>query len=139
MTVQASQMSAEPMLGTAYPQLFVSDMTAACAFFVQKLGFMVAFTYGEPASYGQVRRGRARLNLRHVDRSVFDGDIRAREHLLSAYIPVDHVETLYRECQRAGVALHQPLMLQPWGAQDFIVQDPDGNLIGFSSPTEMQD
>jgi len=34
--------------------------------------------------------------------------------------------------------MHQPLRLQPWGAQDFIVVAPDGNLIGFSSPTDLQ-
>lgn len=121
----SEQASAAPALSAAYPQIFVADMTVACAFFTDALGFVVAFTYGEPSFYAQVRRGRARLNLRHVDGPVFAGDIRAREHLLAALIPVDHIDALYREYQTAGVAFHQPLKTQPWGAQDFVVQGPE--------------
>jgi len=139
MNDQAHPAAARPSLSTAYPQLFVADMAASCAFFVDKLGFTVAFTYGEPAFYGQVRRDRARLNLRQVDGPVFDGDIRTREDLLAAYVPVEHLTQLYREYQSAGVPMHQALKEQPWGADDFIVKDPDGNLIGFASPTDQQD
>ena len=114
-------------------------MTASCEFFVERLGFTIAFTYGEPPFYAQVRRDRARLNLRHVDGVVFNGDVRARESLLSAYIPVQEVQALYNEYRSAGVPLHQALTEQPWGVQDFIVADPDGNLIGFSSLTDQQD
>jgi len=135
----AKSAATKPHLSAAYPQLVVSNMAAACAFFVDKLGFTLAFDYGDPPFYAQVRRDRARLNLRHVDVPVFNGDIREREHLLSAYIPVEHIEELHSEYQSAGVAIHQPLRRQPWGAQDFIIKDPDGNLIGFSSPTDMQD
>jgi catechol 2,3-dioxygenase-like lactoylglutathione lyase family enzyme len=119
--------------------LFVAEIAASCAFFVGRLGFAVAFTYGEPPFYAQVRRDRARLNLRHVDGAVVDAGLRARERLLSAYIPVTNIAALYREYRDAGVPFRQPLTPQPWSAQDFIVIDPDGNLIGFSSPTDLQD
>jgi uncharacterized glyoxalase superfamily protein PhnB len=59
--------------------------------------------------------------------------------LLAALIAVEHVEALYREYQSRGLAFHQSLKTQPWGAQDFVVSDPDGNLIGFSSRTDLQD
>jgi catechol 2,3-dioxygenase-like lactoylglutathione lyase family enzyme len=139
MTDQASPPLAKANLSSAYPQVFVTDMTAAAAFFTDKLGFTLAFAYGEPPFYAQVRRNGARLNLRHVDGPVYNGDIRAREHLLAAHIAVEEVKDLYLEYQSAGVAMHQPLRKKPWGAQDFIVLDPDGNLIGFSSPTDLQD
>jgi uncharacterized glyoxalase superfamily protein PhnB len=130
---------AAPVLSAAYPQIFVSDMAAASAYFSGALGFTVVFTYGDPPFYAQVRRDRARLNLRHVDQAVFAGDIRAREHLLAALITVEGVDALYSEYQSRGVTFHQSLKTQPWGAQDFVVTDPDGNLIGFSSRTDLQD
>jgi catechol 2,3-dioxygenase-like lactoylglutathione lyase family enzyme len=126
-------------LSAAYPQLFVADVAASCAFFVETLGFAVAFTHGEPPFYAQVRRDRARLNLRHVDGPVFAGDVRAREALLAAHIPVDDVAALHAELRAAGAVLHQGLTRQPWGTDDFVVRDPDGNLICFSSPTDLQD
>ena len=59
----------QPTLLDAQPQLFVDDIQAACDFYSQKLGFTIAFTYGEPPFYAQVVRDAARLNLRHVDMS----------------------------------------------------------------------
>jgi len=48
------------------PQLFVSDLEAARAFYVHKLGFKVVFSYGEPPFYAQIARDGGRLNLRRV-------------------------------------------------------------------------
>ena len=79
----------------------------------------------------------ARLNLRRVGEPVFAGDIRVREHLLSASITVanaDQIRQLYVEFQSAGVRFDQKLETEPWGAQTFIVADPDGNLILFAGP-----
>jgi catechol 2,3-dioxygenase-like lactoylglutathione lyase family enzyme len=106
-------------------------MQASCAFFTT-LGFTVAFVYGDPPFYGQVTRDAARLNLRHVDRPVFDRALREREGLLSAAITADDLEGLYLEFQSAGVVFHQALRTEPWGARTFMVQDPDGNLLLFA-------
>jgi uncharacterized glyoxalase superfamily protein PhnB len=139
MSDQANRSKTKPNLSTAYPQIFVSDAGATFAFFAEKLGFTVAFTYGEPPFYGQVHRDQARLNIRGVEGPVFSGDIREREDLLAAYIAVEQVKELFAEYQAAGVEFHQTLKQQPWGAQDFIVRDADGNLLCFGSPTDMQD
>ena len=48
-------------LAAAEPQLFVSDINISCEFYTKKLGFSVAFVYGEPAFYAQVFRDGARL------------------------------------------------------------------------------
>jgi catechol 2,3-dioxygenase-like lactoylglutathione lyase family enzyme len=116
----------------AEPQLFVQDLAGACAFYTEKLGFGLAFSYGEPPYYAQVFRGGARLNLRHVDAPVIDPQLRDEEQLLSATITLDDAVPLYREYQAAGVAFAQPLKDEPWGARTFIVRDPEGNLLLFS-------
>lgn len=120
----------------AEPQLFVADVTASCDFFTAKLGFAIAFVYGEPPFYGQIVRDGARLNLRHVDRPVIDDALRRREDLLSAAITVDDVKRLYLEFRSAGIAFHQALRKERWGARTFIVADPDGNLILFAGSAE---
>jgi uncharacterized glyoxalase superfamily protein PhnB len=121
----------------AEPQLFVADINSSCAFFAEKLGFAVVFTYGEPPFYAQVRRDGASLTLRHVDASVIDPVLRDREELLSASLTVAtraNIEALYREYQASGVTFFQPLKDEPWGACDFIVSDIDGNLLLFAGP-----
>jgi catechol 2,3-dioxygenase-like lactoylglutathione lyase family enzyme len=122
----------KPKLVTAEPQLFVADIETSCEFYTQKLGFEVAFTYGEPAYYGQVYRDGARLNLRRVVEPPIDAGLRAREQLLSASITLDDAESLFVELEAAGVVFHQELKSEPWGARTFIVADPDGNLILFA-------
>lgn len=124
-------------ISAAEPQLFVSDIETACRFFTDKLGFAVAFTYGSPPFYAQIARGGARLNLRHVDQPAIDPVIRDREELLSVSMTVETaaaIKQLFLEFQAAGVAFHQTLQRQPWGADNFIVKDPDGNLLLFADP-----
>jgi catechol 2,3-dioxygenase-like lactoylglutathione lyase family enzyme len=122
----------KPILLAAEPQLFVADIGVSCEFYTKKLRFEVAFLYGEPVFYGQVFRDGARLNLRSLDESVINTELRDREHLLSASITVDDAKPLFLEFQAAGVAFHQTLKTEPWGARTFIVGDPDGNLILFA-------
>lgn len=112
----------------AEPQLFTRDLAAAVDFYCGRLGFDLAFRYGEPPFYAQVARGGARLNLRlsphRPDRPEPDA--------LAATLTVDDAAALCREFEGSGVAFHQPLRREPWGAETFIVADPDGNLIGFA-------
>jgi len=117
----------------AEPQLFVTDLAAAIDFFTAKLDFTVAFLHGEPAFYAQVRRDGAGLNLRQTDGTPFHRAFREQEaDALAATLTVDGIKTLFDEFRMKGVAFHQGLRTEPWGARAFIVADPDANLILFA-------
>lgn len=121
----------------AEPQLFVADIKRSCEFFSEKLGFSLVFSYGNPPYYAQVRRDAARLNLRRVEGPVIEWAVRDREELLSVSLTVaraDEIKLLFLEFQSAGVAFHQNLKKQPWGAKNFVIKDPDGNLLLFAGP-----
>ena len=131
--------STRPKLVAAEPELFVADISASCAFFTRQLGFSIAFTYGEPPFYAQVKRDGAALNLKCVERPVIDPGLRDREQLLSAALTVataDEIKQLFLEFQAAGVEFFQTLKREPWGARNFIVRDIDGNLLLFAGPAE---
>jgi uncharacterized glyoxalase superfamily protein PhnB len=139
MSHETEQMVLRPILNSTEAQLFVADIKASCDFYADKLGFTVACVYGDPPFYAQVMRDHARLNLRMVGEPVFAGDIREREHLLSASLTVaakDEIDRLFSSYQAAGVRFHQTLKKEPWGARTFIVVDPDGNLILFAGPAD---
>lgn len=138
MTHEAGHPVPRPILSSTEAQLFVADIKASCDFYTDKLGFTVAFVYGDPPYYGQVTRDHARLNLRMVCEPVFT-DVREREHLLSASLTVataDEIKQLFLSYQAAGVPFHQVLKKEPWGARTFVVIDPDGNLILFAGPAD---
>jgi uncharacterized glyoxalase superfamily protein PhnB len=137
MTDESKQTAPRPVLNTIEAQLFVANITSSCDFYTNKLGFAVDFLYGDSPHYGQVFRDNARLNLRLVCEPVFAGDVREREHLLSASITVataKEINQLFLSYQAAGVSFHQALKEEPWGARTFIVSDPDENLILFAGP-----
>jgi catechol 2,3-dioxygenase-like lactoylglutathione lyase family enzyme len=139
MTQKTKQTAPRPFLNSTAAQLFVADMRAACDFYTTKLGFAVDFLYGEPPFYGQVSRDHAKLALRLVCEPVFAGDIREREHLLSAALTVataDEIKQLFLTYQDAGVRFALTLQKEPWGARNFIVRDPDGNRILFAGPAD---
>ena len=139
MPEQQPASTARPVLSGTAAQLFVADVGTACDFYTRKLGFEVVFIYGEPPFYGQVRRDRGLLNLRCVAQPPIDPALRERESLLAADIAVDtaeEIKALFLEFQSAGVDFHQSLRREPWGARNFIVRDPDGNLILFAGPAE---
>jgi predicted lactoylglutathione lyase len=136
MSDHAATTSTKTVIAAAEPQLFVADIKSSCDFFT-KLGFSVAFAYGEPPFYAQIMRDGARINLRCVERPVIDADLRDREQLLSASLTVataDEIKELFLEFQAAGVTFFQSLRSEPWGARDFIVKDTDGNLLLFAGP-----
>jgi catechol 2,3-dioxygenase-like lactoylglutathione lyase family enzyme len=139
MSDHADTISTKAVIAGAEPQLFVADIQSSCDFFTEKLGFAIAFTYGEPPFYAQVMRDGGRLNLRCVERPVIDAGLRDREELLSASLTVataEAIKALFLEFQGAGVTFFQTLKREPWGARNFIVKDPDGNLLLFAGPAE---
>jgi uncharacterized glyoxalase superfamily protein PhnB len=119
------------------PQLFVTNIERSCEFFCKTLGFSVVFSYGNPPYYAQVCRDVARLNLMCVEEPAIDSTLRDREELLSASMTVataEEIKLLFLEFQSAGAIFHQKLKRQPWGAKNFVVKDPDGNLLLFAGP-----
>jgi len=139
MSDHAETISDKAVITAAEPQLFVADIRASCDFFTGKLGFGIAFSYGEPPFYAQVKRDGARINLRCVEQPAIDAGLRDREQLLSAALTVattEEIKALFLEFQASGVTFFQTLRREPWGAKNFIVKDPDGNLLLFAGPAE---
>ena len=86
-----------------------------------------------------MKRDRGLLNLKHMDSPVIDPQLRDRESLLSADMGLATpaaIKQLFLEFQAAGVTFFQTLRKEPWGAQTFIVKDPDGNLLLFAGSGE---
>ena len=128
--------SAQPRMRTAIAHVFVTDIARAAAFYRDKLGFTIVFTYGKPAFFGQVARDGATFFLRHVDEVLIDPELCRKEHLLSLAIEVEsreQLKALFAALKEADVPMHNGLRKHPWGDWDFVVGDPDGNLVQFVS------
>ncbi len=124
-----------PRLNYVEPCLLVSDISPTSAFFCEKLGFDIVFTYGDPPLYGVIERDGVHFALRQVDQYIVEKRIarNEEEELFSAGISVFSIEALYQEYIDAQVDFFQAMRIEPWGKKSFVVRDPDGNLIAFQS------
>jgi catechol 2,3-dioxygenase-like lactoylglutathione lyase family enzyme len=111
------------------PQFLVLDLQAACAFYVEKLGFRVAFTYG--GFYAGVERDGMTIHLKLSDEPDLSRQAKQRDEHLDVYITVDDVASLYAEYQRRDVMFAQPLDTKPWGMREFVVWDNSGFILHF--------
>ena len=111
------------------PQFLVLDLQAACAFYAEKLGFRVAFTFGD--FYAGVERDGIRIHLKLSDEPDLSRHAKQHDDHLDAFITVDDVASLYAEYQDRGVMFAQPLETKPWGTREFVVWDNSGFILHF--------
>jgi catechol 2,3-dioxygenase-like lactoylglutathione lyase family enzyme len=102
--------------------LHVKDMATALAFYRDKLGFTVSFSWDEPAHYVCLCLGDAAIHL-------------------NSYVPPtgpSHVcifckgiDTLYAQCMTRGITIVDQIGDRAYGMRDFAIIDPDGHRLSF--------
>jgi len=112
------------------PQLLVDDLETALAYYRDRLGFTVDFTY--EAFYASVSRDGATVHLKNAPKTLADRAHRKEHEHLDAYLATTDVEALYQELQSRGARIIKPLGVRPWGHTDFYVEDADGYILCFS-------
>ena len=111
--------------GRVAPSFYVSDLVRALAFWTDQLGFEVTFTNGDPMCFAAVRRDAAEIHL------VVNAEMAGTCH---CHIIVKGIEELFAKLTSNDVTIKQPLKNQPWGLQDIVVVDPDGNTMEIAEP-----
>jgi uncharacterized glyoxalase superfamily protein PhnB len=102
--------------------LHVKDMTPALAFYRDKLGFAVTFTWEEPPRYICLCLGDAAVHLNSYTPPA------GPAHLS---IFCKGIDALYAQIVGRGVAIEEPIADRPYGMRDFAIVDPDGHRLVF--------
>ena len=116
----------------------VSDLQRTIRFYVDKLGFTLNSTFGEPpyhaqVSVGQLPTGYIPVTIQFVQR----GEPQPSGNYL--YLRVGrHIGELFDRYRRVGVEIVRELEDKPWGMTEFEVRDVDGYLLVFGGHTEDQ-
>jgi uncharacterized glyoxalase superfamily protein PhnB len=111
-------------------QLLVDDLDTALAYYRDRLGFTVDFTY--ESFYAAVTRDGATVHLKNAPKTLADRAHRKEHEHLDAYLATTGVAALYAELQSRGARIIKPLGVRPWGHTDFYVEDADGYILCFS-------
>lgn len=111
------------------PTLPVSDLARAHRFYTEVLGFVAPWGWGDPPVYGGVQAAEGELPAFHL--SVKQGAFEPGE----AYVIVDDVDALFAQVKEAGGTFRHEVGDRDYGMRDFMVVDPDGNVISFGADT----
>lgn len=117
------------MMHASTTVLTVRDVVASLAYYRDKLGFDIAFEYGDPVSYAGVCSGDVTLHLISASRTP-----RQPGHGAVA-IDVDDVDALHADLVRRGTTVLGAPANQDYGLRTFGVADPDGNMLFFGMET----
>ena len=108
--------------GRIAAMLPVSDMTRACAFYEDVLGFKKVFENGNPVGFMILKRDDGELHLTlQPQHKAADFNV--------AHLLVDDAEALFLRCQQAGLRIVKGLKDKDYGLRAFVFEDPDGNRI----------
>jgi catechol 2,3-dioxygenase-like lactoylglutathione lyase family enzyme len=112
------------------PQFLVDDLDRAVAYYRDRLGFELQFTY--QSFYASVMRDGFAIHLKCAPKLTADREHRKENEHLDAYISVSGIRDLYSELETRGARVIRPLTEEPWACLDFYVEDPDGYILCFS-------
>jgi len=102
--------------------LSVKDVRAAADFYANKLGFVVAFTEGDPPTF-------AGVNLGHVQIFLTKGTPVPQG--CSVYFVVGDANALCEFHRANGVEIVEVPRDQPYGLREYTVRDLDGYYLNF--------
>jgi uncharacterized glyoxalase superfamily protein PhnB len=102
--------------------LHVNDMPRALAYYRDKLGFTVSFTWEDPPRYVCLGLGDCAIHL-------------------NSYVPpagpshiaifCNGIDALYAQLMARGVSIAEPIGDWPYGMREFAITDPDGHRLVF--------
>src|SRR5215510_4363047 len=102
------------------PQFLVDDLSAAIAYYRDRLGFETDFVY--ESFYASVSRDGFSIHLKCAPKTVADRTHRKQNEHLDAYVGVRGIEALFNELKSKGAYIIRSLEERPWACKDFYVK-----------------
>ncbi len=102
------------------------DLAGSIAFYRDRLGFDLAWSWGAPPELASVCRDGIEIMLRQRSG---DGPANAQ-----VYLGVTGIDAWYGRLEAAGVTIPVPIGDRAYGMRDFRIVDPAGNALSFGQP-----
>ena len=118
-------MSAVTRISGIAPVLCVSASRPMIDYFVEKLGFRVQGSVGDPPAWASLARDGAEV-------MIVCGDYPAPAADWAAYVWNDAVDALHEELKRRGADIIRPPTDKPYGCREIEARLPDGRLVCFA-------
>lgn len=118
----------EPFISHAEPVLSVNDVAETVKYWHEVLGFPGHWTWGTPPNHGGVSWHGAFIQFSQNSEAA--GRMRGQ----TIWIRVRNINELYQlhQDRKAEIVMH--LEKQPWGFEEYVIKDLNGNYITFAAP-----
>ena len=115
MTVECDQL---------HPGIPVRDVPAAVAYYVNKLGFEVSFTFGDPPTFAGMKFGNVEIFLQQ-------GTPTPGPDSSAVYFHVGDVDKVYEFHRANGVEIAEPIDDRHYSMRDYAIRDLNGYYLTF--------
>lgn len=138
---RADQVRVENQSARLQVNLAVKDLKVSAAFYTETLDFKER---SNDPGYVLLQRNALVLGLKtdellwYPDPGEQPVESLVRGVGVELVLETSDIEQFHARMQQAGVAIHEPLKEQPWGATDFRMLDPDGYYWRISSPRHQE-
>ncbi len=116
------------------PVFLVEDPKKTAEYYCDKLGFRICGTYGEPAVYAIVDRGRGRgFHFKRTGSPLAKRQYRGPdEYAWDAYVEVKGVDALHEELKGRGARILRAPEVAEYEMKEFDVEDCNGYVLCFA-------
>ena len=116
------------------PQLRTTDLEASIRFYVDDLGFDLAFRWED--FYAGLCAGAAEIHLKRVDApDPSIAHVAAGDHV-HLYIHVDDVDAMAARLRARSVPVLAGPIDRPWNTREVVLRDDQGHTLYFSQPSK---
>ena len=115
-------------LAQTVPELPVSDVESAQAYFRDRFGFKVEWLY-PGGELGAVSHGDCAIFFRRTAGPIHPGTF---------WIFSEDVDVAYQDLKKRGANIVDDIEDKPWGLRQFTVEDRDGNVFYIHHDTAVQ-
>jgi catechol 2,3-dioxygenase-like lactoylglutathione lyase family enzyme len=114
------------------PQLRTTDLEASIRFYVDVLGFDLAFRWED--FYAGLCAGGAEIHLKRVDMPDPSVAYVAQGEHVHLYIHVEDVDAMAARLRDRGVAVLAGPVDRPWNTREIVLRDDQGHTLYVSQP-----
>ncbi|MEP6613925.1 MAG: VOC family protein [Mucilaginibacter sp.] len=117
-----------PKIKTMSPQLLVAHLQQSIAFYTEKLGFEIDFSYED--FYCGIKKDGFSIHLKSGNPAIEERENRKNNEHVDITFAVDGIDDLYNDFKNKPIEIIQSLREMPYG-REFYLADPDGYIIAF--------
>ncbi len=117
---------------SAVPVIATDDIEKSLSYYIDVLGFLFDFKYGDPPVYAGVKSGSAEIYFTNNHDFVYI--IKEKNLHPEIFIWIEDVESLYREHVINGAQIIEPMFDRPWGARQYVIKEINGYYLKFAQP-----